>query len=200
MSNVLTYSNTMNGGGGGSGITSLTGDVTATGPGAAAATIANSAITNAKVAAAAAIDYSKLAALTSGNILVGNGSNVATSVAMSGDATISNAGAVTVTKTHIAINTQTASYTLVLGDDGKLIIMNVGSANNLTVPLNSSVAYATGTQIAVQQLGAGQTTIVATGGVTLQSTPGLKISARYGVVTLIKVGTDTWVVSGALSA
>lgn len=41
-------------------ITELTGDVTATGPGSAAATIANGAITNAKVNAAAAIAYSKL--------------------------------------------------------------------------------------------------------------------------------------------
>ena len=39
-----------NGGGGGSGITSLTGDVTATGPGAAAATIAAGAVTLAKMA------------------------------------------------------------------------------------------------------------------------------------------------------
>lgn len=38
------------GGSGGSGITSLTGDVTATGPGAAAATIANNAVTNSKLA------------------------------------------------------------------------------------------------------------------------------------------------------
>jgi hypothetical protein len=68
----------------------MTGDVTNS---AGAMTIANLAVTNAKVSATAAIDYSKLAALTSGNILVGNGSNVATSVALSGDATLSNAGA-----------------------------------------------------------------------------------------------------------
>lgn len=49
---------------------------------------------NADIAAAAAIAYSKLAALTSGNILVGSAGNVATSVAPSGDATISNTGAV----------------------------------------------------------------------------------------------------------
>ncbi len=58
-------------------------------------TIANSAITNAKVAAAAAIDFSKLAALTSGNILVGSAGNVPTSVAMSGEASIIASGAVT---------------------------------------------------------------------------------------------------------
>jgi hypothetical protein len=53
-------------------------------------------ITNVDIAANAAIAFSKLAALTSGNILVGNGSNVATSVAMSGDATLSNTGALTI--------------------------------------------------------------------------------------------------------
>ncbi len=52
----------------------------------------NASIVNADINASAAIAYSKLAALTSGNILVGNASNVATSVAMSGDVTISNAG------------------------------------------------------------------------------------------------------------
>lgn len=49
-------------------------------------------LSNTNIAANAAIDFSKLAALTSGNILVGNGSNVAASVSMSGDITISNAG------------------------------------------------------------------------------------------------------------
>jgi hypothetical protein len=52
----------------------------------------NASIVNADISASAAIAYSKLASLTSGNLLVGNGSNVATSVAMSGDVTITNAG------------------------------------------------------------------------------------------------------------
>jgi hypothetical protein len=49
-------------------------------------------ILNADVSASAAIAFSKLAALTDGNILVGNGSNVAASVAVTGDVAISNAG------------------------------------------------------------------------------------------------------------
>lgn len=49
-------------------------------------------LVNADVSASAAIAYSKLAALTDGNILVGNGSNVAVSVNPSGDVDISNAG------------------------------------------------------------------------------------------------------------
>ena len=49
-------------------------------------------IDNSNIAAAAAIDYSKLAALADGNILVGNVSNVATSVNPTGDIDISNTG------------------------------------------------------------------------------------------------------------
>lgn len=63
-------------------------------------------VVNADVNASAAIDYSKLAALTSAYILVGNGSNVCTAVAMSGDAAIDNAGAVTVSDLTIASEAQ----------------------------------------------------------------------------------------------
>lgn len=49
-------------------------------------------IVNADINASAAIAYSKLAALTDANLLIGNGSNVATVVAVTGDVTISNAG------------------------------------------------------------------------------------------------------------
>lgn len=58
-------------------------------------------IRNADVASNAAIAFSKLEALTSGNILVGNGSNVATSVTMSGDATLSNTGALTIANSAV---------------------------------------------------------------------------------------------------
>ena len=98
------------------------------------------------------------------------------------------------------INTQTSSYTLVIGDKGDVVEMNNGSANNLTVPPNSSVAFATGTKIAVVQLGAGTTTIVAGTGVTLRSkASALDISAQYGRADLYKRGTDEWVVAGDLT-
>lgn len=53
-------------------------------------------ITNVNIAANAGIVFSKLAALPSAQILVGSAGNVATAVSMSGDATISNTGVVTV--------------------------------------------------------------------------------------------------------
>lgn len=72
----------------------VSGDVTLANTGAF--TIAASAIVDSKVSASAAIAFAKLAALTSAHILVGNGSNVATDVAISGDVTLSNAGAVAI--------------------------------------------------------------------------------------------------------
>ena len=63
-------------------------------------------LVNADISATAAIAFSKLAALSSANILVGNGSNVAVSVAMSGDAAISNAGVVTVSDLTITSEAQ----------------------------------------------------------------------------------------------
>ena len=57
-----------------------------------AASVVRGGLVDADVDAAAAIAFSKLAALDDANILVGNGSNVATKVAVTGDVTISNAG------------------------------------------------------------------------------------------------------------
>ena len=100
----------------------------------------------------------------------------------------------------VSLNTQTSSYTLVLSDAGTLVIMNLGSANNLTVPLNSSVPFAVGTQVPILQLGTGQTTIVATSGVTIRFTPGLKLRTQYSAGALIKIDTDTWLLSGDIVA
>jgi hypothetical protein len=101
----------------------------------------------------------------------------------------------------IVTNRQTASYTLVLSDADKLVEMNVGSANNLTVPLNSSVAFATGTQILLAQYGAGQTTIVATSGVTIRSNGAkLKLNAQYSGATLVKIAENEWYLFGDIAS
>jgi len=95
---------------------------------------------------------------------------------------------------------KTADYTLVLTDAFTSIGVDSASAKNVTVPLNASVAYPVGTMIEVRQVGAGQLTIVATGGVTLRSAGGaLKTRAQYSGVSLLKVATDTWSVQGDLT-
>ena len=100
----------------------------------------------------------------------------------------------------IVANRQTASYTLVLTDANKIVEMNVGSANNLTVPLNSSVAFDVGTEILISQYGAGQTTVVATGGVTIRSADGaLKLRVQYSGASLLKIATDEWYLFGDIT-
>ena len=102
---------------------------------------------------------------------------------------------------NIALNTQTGTaYTFVLADRGKLVTTNNGSAQSITIPPNSSVAFAVGTQIQVAGLGAGEVTMVAGSGVTLRSTPGLKLRAQYSSVTCIKIATDEWILVGDLEA
>jgi len=103
---------------------------------------------------------------------------------------------------ELQLNQQVGTtYTLVLADSGKLVEMNNASANTLTVPPNSSVAFPVGSQILVLQTGAGQTTLAAGAGVTVNSKDGnLKLSAQWCAATLIKRATDVWVVVGDLSA
>jgi hypothetical protein len=102
----------------------------------------------------------------------------------------------------IAINAQTGTtYTTVLADDGKLITCSNAASIALTIPPNSSVAYGIGTQINIAQLGAGQVTITAGAGVTLNSAGAkLKTAAQYAVATCVKTDTNTWFVVGNLSA
>lgn len=102
----------------------------------------------------------------------------------------------------IALNAQTGTtYTTVLGDDGKLVTLDNGSAITLTIPPNGTVAYGIGTQINIMQLGAGQVTITPGAGVTIRSAGSkLKTSAQYAVATCVKIASDTWVAVGNLTA
>jgi hypothetical protein len=98
------------------------------------------------------------------------------------------------------INAQVASYTLVLADKNKLVEISNASANTLTVPPNSSVAFPIGSTITILQTGAGQCTLTAGAGVTVNGTPGLKLRTTWSSATLIKRATDTWVALGDMVA
>lgn len=91
------------------------------------------------------------------------------------------------------VQTKTANYVLALGDENTLIEMNVGSANTVTIPTNASVAFPVGTQIDVTQYGAGDTTIVAAGGVTPRS-PTAGPAVQYALYRLVKRATNEWYV------
>lgn len=99
------------------------------------------------------------------------------------------------------VNAQTGTtYTLVLADAFKMVTMDNASANTLTVPPNSSVAFPVGTRVDLGQDGAGQTTIVAGSGVTIRTPETLKLRKQWAKASLIKRATDTWDLEGNLEA
>ncbi len=95
----------------------------------------------------------------------------------------------------------TNNYTLVLTDEEcELELSNGGTAGTLVIPLNSSVAFAIGTQILLRQTGTGAITVTAISGVTLQSRSSLvQFTGQYGMASLVKVAINTWALSGDLS-
>jgi hypothetical protein len=111
----------------------------------------------------------------------------------------SGGGTLTAGAIYYGFNSNTGSYTLVLGDVGKVVVMNSSSANTVTVPLNSSVAFPTGSVVNVVQTGSGQTSITGSVGVTIQSEGSkYKVKAQYGLAGVVKTDTDTWVAFGNL--
>ena len=102
-------------------------------------------------------------------------------------------------KQTVTLNAQTGTtYTFVLADNGKLVTLDNASAITVTVPTNSSVAYATGAIINLQQVGAGQVTVVGDTGVTVTGT-GTKTRAQWSAASLVKTATNTWTLIGDLA-
>lgn len=100
----------------------------------------------------------------------------------------------------LELDSQTGvSYTLALTDAGKVVEMSNASANTLTVPPNSSVAFPIGTAVLVRQMGAGLTTIAAGAGVTIRTPRGLDLAAQYALVSLHKRATNEWCLEGDLA-
>lgn len=102
-----------------------------------------------------------------------------------------------------AVNAQTGTtYTLALTDapsssaNQGVVTMSNASANTLTVPPNSSVAFPVGTVIQVIQLGAAQTTVAAGSGVTINTASTLKTRAQYSCLVLTQVAANVWVLGG----
>jgi len=99
--------------------------------------------------------------------------------------------------TNLTLNAQTGvTYTLVLGDAQKLVTLSNASSITATIPPNSSVAFTIGDQVNLMQLGAGQVTVAAGSGVTVNPTAKLKLNGQYAAGTLVKVDTNSWVLIG----
>jgi len=102
----------------------------------------------------------------------------------------------------LTTNAQTGTtYTLVLTDaNNTMVELSNTSAITVTVPLNSSVAFPVGSQINLLQTNTGQVTVAGASGVTVNTTPGLKLRERWSGATLIKRSSDGWVLVGDVTA
>ena len=147
-----------------------------------------------------------------GNV-TGNASGTAATVTTAAQGAITSVGTltgVTVSGTGtigvavgqaVDLDRKTADYTLVLTDAGKVIEINSGSSENVTIPPNSSVAFPVGTQIVGVRLGAGAVVIVEGSGVTTRSDGDKnKIKSQYSSCVLIKHETNEWYILGNLDS
>lgn len=103
---------------------------------------------------------------------------------------------------NVIVNAQTGTtYTLAAGDAAEMVSLSNAAAITLTVPPNSSVAFPTGTQVILYQAGAGQVTVAAGAGVTIRSQGSkLKLTGQYAIASLIKIGTNEWILAGNTAA
>lgn len=96
---------------------------------------------------------------------------------------------------------KTASYTLdTLDHQDNVVEMNSGSAVTFTIPTNASLAWPIGASMDIIQTGTGQVTIANAAGVTLNFTPGNKLRTQWSSCTIMKRGTDSWILYGDLTA
>lgn len=93
-------------------------------------------------------------------------------------------------------NSQTGAYTLALTDAGKHISITTGG---VVIPANGSVAFPTGTAVVIYNNSTSPQNIsITTDTLRFAGTTntGTRALAAYGVATVIKVASTTWVISG----
>jgi hypothetical protein len=87
------------------------------------------------------------------------------------------------------------SYSLVAADNGKIININVSAAFTLTIPSGLPVGF----NCTIVQYGSGQITL-SNSGTTLKNRNSFNKSAgQYSIITIINMGTETYITSGEMS-
>jgi hypothetical protein len=125
--------------------------------------------------------------------------------ALDQDITITATGTIaanTIGYRGIPQNAQSGTYTFALSDAGSHVYSTNSGAQTITVPTNASVAFPIGTAVTVVNNGTTAITFTTTGvtvykaGTSTAWASGGTVAVR-GLVTWLKVATDTWFVSGA---
>jgi len=132
--------------------------------------------------------------------------------AFSGATTFSGSGDHRLTSTPTALTpesigfrgspvaSQDTNYTFILTDAGKTKLHTSGTGHTYTIPPTSSVAFPTGTVFIVANTGAGDVVVTRGSGVSLRksgsATDANITLAQWGIASILKIGADTWVISG----
>jgi len=127
------------------------------------------------------------------------GGNVISAAAISGTGLTISGNTATVTSANYQIGyrdlPQITTFTTLVADAGGKHYFGSGT---ITIPTNASVPFAIGTAILV--IASGATTISPAAGVTLtqagSGATGARTLATSGQASLVKVGTNTWYISG----
>lgn len=94
-------------------------------------------------------------------------------------------------------NAQTGAYTLALSDAGKQVSNTTGG---WVIPANASVAFPIGTAVVLYNDSGSSQTVSITSDTLRQAgtaNTGTRTLAQYGLATCTKVGSTTWVITGA---
>jgi hypothetical protein len=101
--------------------------------------------------------------------------------------------------TTLSLNPQTANYTVVSGDAGKVLTMDSTSARTYTIQTDTNAPMPVGTEIAFIRLNTGSVTVNPAAGVTLNSIDNKRaIKGRYGSAVALKLSANNWVLIGSL--
>ena len=119
-----------------------------------------------------------------------------------------------VTSTQGSVTTQTIGtaitsaatagsiYPVTTADTNKLLICASTASGTISIPNNATQGFAIGQKIDLAQMGTGTVTVVGTvvGGTTVnvRSTPSAIIRTQYSAASVIKIGTDEWLLMGDL--
>jgi len=101
---------------------------------------------------------------------------------------------------NIPQNSQNSNYTLAATDMGKHIYSQNSGAQTITIPTNASVPFALGTAVTIVNNGTTAITISAAGVSLYQAgttNAGNRTLGVRGLVTIVKVATNIWFISGS---
>ena len=114
-----------------------------------------------------------------------------------GDLTDANFDGLEISGFDASINDQTGTtYTLVAGDNGKVVVLNNASAVTVTVPSGLGKGF----NCSFVQKGAGQVSFAASSTTINNRQSHTKINAQYGVASIVAYAADTFVLAGDTAA